>query len=81
MENKTLKFVYFTLILNQLLFRIYKNITNMVKSKGPAFERIFEFCFDYKRYWYYRGRDTPIMNRLLFNKVIFMENNFRNLIS
>ena len=53
----------------------------MVKSKGPAFERIFEFCFDYKRYWYNRGRDTPIMNLLLFNKVIFMENNFRNLIS
>ena len=53
----------------------------MVKSKGPAFERIFKFCFDYKRSWYNKGRDTPIMNRLLFNKVIFMENNFRNLIS
>ena len=41
----------------------------MVKSKGPVFERVFGLCYQYKRYWYNKGRDTPIMNRLLFNKV------------
>ena len=31
-----------------ILDRVYKTITDALKKKGPAFEKIFNFCYDYK---------------------------------
>ena len=50
-------------------FRIYKNIADNVKRKGPIFQKIFDFCVKYKLYWYHKGKETPIMDHLVFNKV------------
>jgi len=52
-----------------ILDRIYKNITDSVKKRGPVFERVFKFCVDYKLWWYKRGRETPLVDRLVFNKI------------
>ena len=59
MENS----VYF------FFFRIYKNITDSVKKRGNAFQRIFKFCYDYKLSWYKCGRETPIIDKIVFNKI------------
>ena len=33
------------------------------------FEKVFKFCLDYKLGWYKRGRDTPLVDKLVFNKI------------
>jgi len=52
-----------------ILDRIYKNITDSIKKRGPSFEKVFKFCLDYKLSWYKRGRDTPIVDKLVFKKI------------
>ena len=56
-----------------IIFRIYKNITDSVKKRGPVFERVFKFCVDYKLWWYKRGRETPLVDRLVFNKIRYTQ--------
>ena len=60
-------------MLNDKLFshlrRIYKNITDSVKQKGPAFQKVFEFCYKYKLKCCQEGKGTPVMDKLVFNKV------------
>ena len=51
------------------IYRICKNILASVRGKGVLFQRVFEFCFEYKLYWYLKGKETPILDRLVFNKV------------
>ena len=53
----------------EYIFRICKNILASVRGKGALFQRVFEFCFEYKLYWYLKGKETPILDRLVFNKV------------
>lgn len=52
-----------------IMDRIYKNITDSVEKKGPTFKKIFEFCFNYKLYWVKQGWQTPIIDRIVFNKI------------
>ena len=59
-------------------FRIYKNITDSVKKRGPVFERVFKFCVDYKLWWYKRGRETPLVDRLVFNKIRYIQAQISN---
>ena len=53
----------------EYIFRICKNILSSVRGKGALFQRVFKFCFEYKLYWYLKGKETPILDRLVFNKV------------
>ena len=49
--------------------RIYKNILDSVDKRGPNFRKIFEFCFNYKLFWVKRGMNTPILDKIVFNKI------------
>ena len=52
-----------------VLDRVYKGIMANVTSKGPAFVEIFNFIYEYKKYWFRKGFDTPIFNALVFKKL------------
>ena len=52
-----------------VLDRVYKGIMAGVAAKGPIFEEIFNFIYQYKKYWYRKGFDTPIFNALIFKKL------------
>ena len=52
-----------------ILDRIYKNIQDSVKKRGPAFQKVFEYCYSYKLHWMRKGRDTPLCDRIVFNKI------------
>ena len=52
-----------------IMDRIYKNISDSVVKRGPAFAKIFDYCYEYKRYWMKRQRGTPICDRIVFNKI------------
>ncbi|XP_059098131.1 fatty acid CoA ligase Acsl3-like [Tigriopus californicus] len=52
-----------------ILDRIYKNILDSVSKRGPSFQKVFNFCYEYKRYWMKRGRGTPICDKIVFNKI------------
>merc|ERR1711944_179232 len=52
-----------------IMDRIYKNIIDSVDKRGPTFRKIFEFCFNYKLYWYKRGFNTPIIDKIVFSKI------------
>ena len=52
-----------------VLDRVYKAIMVNVTAKGPLFAELFQFAYQYKKYWYKKGLDTPILNALLFKKV------------
>lgn len=49
-----------------ILDRVYKSITEAVAKKGPGFERIFKYCYDYRMKAINRGETTPILDALLF---------------
>lgn len=51
-----------------VLDSIYKGIQKKVALKGKVFEEIIDFCYKYRLKWLRRGHDTPIMNRLIFQK-------------
>lgn len=48
--------------------RIRKAITEAIATKGPFFSAFFDYAVKYKNFWLEQGFDTPILNRLLFNK-------------
>merc|ERR1712013_844850 len=52
-----------------ILDRIYKNMTEGVKKRGPTFKKIFYFCYNYKLKWNKLGYTTPILDLLIFNKI------------
>ena len=52
-----------------LLLRIYKNIMDSVAKRGPSFKKVFEYCYAYKLYWMKRGKETPICDKIVFNKI------------
>jgi len=52
-----------------ILERIYKNILDKVSAKGKNFEKVFNFCYRYKLYWFHANKPTPVIDRLVFNKI------------
>eukprot|EP00092_Neocalanus_flemingeri_P032347 GFUD01035167.1.p1 GENE.GFUD01035167.1~~GFUD01035167.1.p1 ORF type:complete len:409 (-),score=105.28 GFUD01035167.1:4-1140(-) len=52
-----------------ILDRIYKNMLEGIKKKGPGFKKLFDFCYSYKLRWNQYGFNTPILNALIFNKI------------
>lgn len=52
-----------------ILDRIRKSITEIAVAKGPFFARFFEYVLAYKCFWLRYGFNTPILNRLVFNKM------------
>lgn len=57
-----------------VLDRIKNAIQQAVKSQGPFYDQLInDFVVKYKRYWWERYYDTPVMNRLLcfrFRKIL-----------
>ncbi|OXA59054.1 long-chain-fatty-acid--CoA ligase 4 isoform X3 [Folsomia candida] len=52
-----------------ILDRIYKGIQEKVGESGKIGQALFKFFYDYKLKWYYRGFNTPLVNRLIFKKL------------
>ncbi len=52
-----------------MLDRVYKTITEALRKKGPGFQKIFRWCYDYRKEAMARGEETPIMDVLLFNNL------------
>merc|ERR1719447_2265331 len=52
-----------------ILDRIYKNIIDSVDKRGANFQKVFEFCYRYKLYWRRSGQPTPIVDKIVFNKI------------
>merc|ERR1719474_1755478 len=52
-----------------ILDRIYKNIIDSVDKRGANFQKVFEFCYRYKLYWTRSGSTTPIVDKIVFNKI------------
>ena len=51
-----------------ILDRIYKGIRAKIQARGAFFQRFFDFCYRYRRYWVSKGFDTPILNAVVFKK-------------
>jgi len=52
-----------------ILDRIYKNIIDSVNKRGANFQKAFEFCYRYKLYWSRSGMGTPVVDKIVFNKI------------
>ncbi|XP_035218084.1 long-chain-fatty-acid--CoA ligase 4-like isoform X3 [Stegodyphus dumicola] len=52
-----------------MLDRIRKGVTEVTNSKGPFAKEFFKFAMQYKKFWYKKGFNTPILNRLVFKKI------------
>jgi len=52
-----------------ILDRIFKNIMDSVNKRGANFQKAFEFCYRYKLYWSRSGMKTPMVDKLVFNKI------------
>ena len=51
-----------------------------VKKKGPAFQKVFEFCYNYKLSWCSSGKRSPIIDAVVFNKVRYTNNPVLNIL-
>lgn len=49
--------------------RIFKGIQERVEGGSKVSQKVFKFFYDYKLRWYARGFDTPLVNRIIFNKI------------
>jgi len=52
-----------------ILDRIYKNISEGANKKGNVFKKVFDFCYNYKLWWNTWGIQTPVFDRIIFNKL------------
>merc|ERR1719369_1110935 len=52
-----------------ILDRIYKNIIDSVDKRGANFQKVFEFCYRYKLYWSRNNKATPVVDKIVFNKI------------
>lgn len=52
-----------------ILDRVYKAITETMKKRGPGFEKIFKFCYEYRLAATLNGESTPLMDMLIFSKL------------
>lgn len=48
--------------------RVRKAISEAAASRGPFFSAFFDYAVRYKNFWLERGFDTPLLNRILFDK-------------
>lgn len=52
-----------------VLERIKNALQSTIKSRGPFYDQLFnKFVIEYKRYWWDRYYDTPLLNLLLLRK-------------
>jgi len=51
-----------------VLDSIYKGIRANVANRGEFFNQLVNLCFRYRLKWTRMGHNTPIMNKLIFNK-------------
>ncbi|KAI6241679.1 AMP-dependent synthetase/ligase domain-containing protein [Aphelenchoides fujianensis] len=49
--------------------RIFKAVSDEVKSKSPLFREIFRICYERKRLRYEEGYVSLVMNKLAFNRI------------
>merc|ERR1719220_3331323 len=49
-----------------ILDRIYKVINSGLAKKGEGFERLFKFCYEYRKMAVAGGEETPIMDLVVF---------------
>ena len=47
----------------------FKNFCDKQSYRGQFFQKFFDFCYRYRRYWISKGFDTPILNRIVFKKL------------
>lgn len=52
-----------------VLDRMTKGINEEIESKGYFAKKLFQYVIDYKRHWLDQGYQTPIVNRLVCNKI------------
>merc|ERR1712227_76376 len=52
-----------------ILDRIYKNIIDSVNKRGNNFQKAFEFFYRYKLYWTRNNQKTPVVDKIVFNKI------------
>ncbi|KAM3957701.1 acyl-CoA synthetase long-chain isoform 1-T2 [Aphomia sociella] len=53
-----------------IMDRISKGITEKVSRSGPFASAFFKWAYSYKQTWLRRGYDTPILNRIVFSKIL-----------
>ena len=56
-------------ISNFPVYRYVQGVKGVIAAKGPRFERLFDYCYRYKRYWLDQGFNTPILNALIFKNL------------
>ncbi|XP_055929424.1 long-chain-fatty-acid--CoA ligase 4-like isoform X3 [Argiope bruennichi] len=49
--------------------RIRKGVMEATKQKSRFAQEFFQFALKYKLFWHRKGFSTPILNRLIFNKI------------
>lgn len=52
-----------------VLDRIKKAVLEQVEAKGPFIKELFKFSLDYKKFWSKKGFKTPILNKILCDKI------------
>ncbi|XP_046961089.1 long-chain-fatty-acid--CoA ligase 4 isoform X1 [Vanessa cardui] len=52
-----------------IMDRISKGITDKVSRSGPLAGAFFKWAYAYKQAWQRRGYDTPVLDRVVFQKV------------
>ncbi|XP_054709782.1 long-chain-fatty-acid--CoA ligase 4-like isoform X2 [Uloborus diversus] len=52
-----------------MLDRIRKGVNEVTGSKGPFAKEFFKYAIQYKLFWFRKGFNTPLLNRLVFKKI------------
>jgi len=55
-----------------ILDRIFKGIQEKIEERGEFGKVVFKFFFDYKLRWYYRGYNTPLVNKIIFKRLRYL---------
>lgn len=52
-----------------IMDRIEKGVTDKIKKEKPLNRVIFQFGYEYKQKWIALGFQTPLINKIVFNKL------------
>ncbi|KAL7012110.1 hypothetical protein ACKWTF_014638 [Chironomus riparius] len=52
-----------------IMDRIIKGMNDKINSGSIIQKTIFNFAYNYKKRWYYRGYQTPLTDRIVFKKI------------
>jgi len=55
--------------LQLVLERICKGIQTKISEKGRIAQLMFDFFYKYKTEWIQKGYDTPLVNKIFFEKI------------